>query len=555
METFLQNQADAPILEACTPECRSPWDLLNYSRAYDEILEETSRRSEAALRQHGYKGRIAFGKNNLDAQGTGFGCHENYLVHTPKTRPQQILGALCAPLLLLVYSPVFLFFVFVLLLGLIWLILKKIKLVGHLVSSILQWVKTRNPRWLGYCHIGYYTASTALLYPFIQCYSLLARFLAFGGLIRHLTPFLMTRQIFTGTGTLNFRKGAYELSQRASLTSTLGKIVIFGGHKTVYDLKGFLFNRSGFFHINAPLTLFKSKKKLAVTVGDSNMADDSNLLKLGTTTLILEMIEAGESFDDLRLSRPVKALKAISLGGPWKAVRLRSGKTMTPIEIQHEYLSRAQAFFKNRELGSTRHDEILALWKSTLDTLGDRQQDLASSLDWVAKKSLLDRAVRAQTNWKVFFYWGKLFTLAGLERTRAAEDFHELMTQLPLLKRLGLQRQASRWALDPSEYRMQRDLHFQARKIDYRYHELGGGTSYGRALEEKGLLHRRTLKAEVTRAIKEPPRDTRARVRGYYIRKSHRPEFLQVDWNEIELLNPLRHIPTPDPFYHRLPTD
>jgi len=555
LEIFLQTQADAPILEVCTPECRNPWDLLTYSRAYDEILEETSRRSEIALRKHGYKGRIAFGKNNLDARGVGFGCHENYLVHTRQTRLQQIIRALCTPLLLLCYFPVFLLCVFVLLLGLSWLILTKIKFIEDLASNIFQWVKTRYPRLIDYWHVGYYAASTALLYPFIQGYSLLVRFLAFGSLMRRLTPFLITRQILTGSGTLNFRKGAYELSQRASLTKKLGEIVMFGRRKTVYDLKGFLFDRAGFFHINAPLTLFKPIKKLTLAVGDSNIADDSNLLKFGTTTLILEMIEAGESFDDLRLWRPVKALKSISLEGPWKALRLRSGKTMTPIAIQRAYLSRAQAFFKDREPGSTRHDEILDLWENSLDTLRDRQQALASSLDWVAKKSVLDRAVLAATNWKVFFAWGKLFTLAGLERTAAAGSFHELVTQLPLLQRLWLQRYAARSALDASEYRMQRDLHFQARKIDYRYHELGGGTSYGRALEDEDLMHRRTNREEVARAIKEPPRDTRARVRGYYIRQSHRPELLQVNWNEIELLSPLRHIPTPDPFYHRLPTD
>jgi proteasome accessory factor A len=556
LEIFLHSQADAPILEVCTPECRNAWDLLTYSRAYDELLEETSRRSQPALLEHGYKGRIAFGKNNLDARGVGFGCHENYLVHTRQTRLQRAVQALCAPLLLLSYFPVFLLFVFVVALGFSWLILTKaLPPVETLASNILQWIKTRYPTLIRYWNVCYFVTSAALLYPFIQCYSLLVRFLAFGNLIRQLTPFLMTRQILTGAGTLNFHKGAYELSQRASLTRRLSEIVMFGRHKTVYDLKGFLFDRSGFFHINAPLALFKPTKKLTVAVGDSNIADDSNLLKLGVTTLILEMIEAGESFDELRLSRPVKALQAVSLGGPWKALRLRSGKTLTPIAVQREYLSRTRAFFKDREPGGTRHTEILELWENSLDKLSDRQQGLASSLDWVAKKSILDQAVLAQTNWKVFFAWGKLFTLAGLERAAAAESFHELMSQLSFLKRLWLKRHSARWALDPSEYSMQKDLHFQARKIDCRYHELGGGTSYQRALECHELMHRRTHKEEVARAIKEPPRDTRARVRGYYIQKSRRPELLQVNWNAIELLSPWRHIPTPDPFYHRLPTD
>ena len=65
LEIFLRNPSDVPILEVATPECRSPWDLLIYSRAYDEILEETSRRSSALLELQGYRGRIAFDREEL----------------------------------------------------------------------------------------------------------------------------------------------------------------------------------------------------------------------------------------------------------------------------------------------------------------------------------------------------------------------------------------------------------------------------------------------------------------------------------------------------------
>ena len=44
-------------------------------------------------------------------------------------------------------------------------------------------------------------------------------------------------------------------------------------------------------------------------------------------------------------------------------------------------------------------------------------------------------------------------------------------------------------------------------------------------------------------------------MRGYYIQKSLEPASLHVNWNEIELLSPFRHIPTPDPFAYRLPME
>lgn len=228
---------------------------------------------------------------------------------------------------------------------------------------------------------------------------------------------------------------------------------------------------------------------------------------------------------------------------------------MTAMQIQREYLNRAKRFFEGRSPGRLRQDEILKLWQEMLDKLGDRPQALAGELDWTAKKLLLDRAVLARTNWKVFFAWGKVFELAGLERSAAAESFHDLLRRLPPIQRFRVRRLAARLLVDPSEYVPQRDLHFQARKIDLRYHELGGFTSYQRALESEGLIRRLVPDDAVERAVKTPPQDTRARVRGYYIQLSSQPETLQVNWNEIELLSPLRHIPTPDPFFCRLPMD
>jgi hypothetical protein len=556
MEIYLHSQADAPILEVATPECRSPWDLVVHSRGFDEILEETSRRSALALRRHGFKGRIAFGKNNLDTRGVGFGCHENYLVHTKPSRRERIVGAVCLPFLLLCYFPVFLLFMLVLFSAFLWfLITTAAPFLENAITSAIARVRRRAP-WLIYAGRSiYFAGTTALLYPSIKAYSVLIRLLAFRPYLRDLSSFLMTRQIVTGTGMLNFKSGAYELSQRAGLTKKLGEIVMFGKRKTVFDLKGFLFDRTGFFNYSAPLGLFQPTKKLSIAVGDSSLSDIPNLLKTGATMLVIEMIEAGESFANLRLAKPVKALKSISLEGPWKALPLRSGGSRTALEIQREYLRRAKAFFAGREPGLLRSGEILRLWEEMLDKLGDRPQELAGDIDWAAKKSILDRAVLPRTNWKVFFAWGRLFTMARLDRAAAAESFHDLMQRLPVIQRFRARRLAAQLLLDPSEYRMQRDLHFQARKIDLRYHELGGGTSYQRALEAEGMIRRITNDESVSRATKTPPQDTRARVRGYYIQLSNRPEMLQVNWNEIEILNPLRHIPTPDPFFHRLPTD
>ncbi|MGQ9592806.1 MAG: proteasome accessory factor PafA2 family protein, partial [Planctomycetota bacterium] len=386
----------------------------------------------------------------------------------------------------------------------------------------------------------------AVFLPGIRVYSAFLRLAAFPRFVRHLTPFLATRQILTGSGSLNFRRGRYELSQRAGMTRSLGKIVTRGPRKTVFDFKAFLY---------APSALFREAKRMSLVLADSNLSDVPNLLKVGTTALVIEMVEAGVSFDSLRLRSPVEALREVSAGGPWKLLRLRSGLSKTAVEIQRAYLEKAREHFRGRPEGRIRHGEILALWEETLERLADRPTALADTLDWAAKKSILDEAILPRTNWRTFFDWGRVFEAAGLEAAAAASGLEDLFRRAPPLRRLRARSLAERAALDPEEFRLQRELHFQARKIDLRFHEIGGGAGYQRALEAEGLIRRLAGEAEVLRATTSPPQDTRARIRAYYIEHSPDPELLLVDWTEIELRGHALYIPLPDPFAHRLPLE
>ena len=88
-----------------------------------------------------------------------------------------------------------------------------------------------------------------------------------------------------------------------------------------------------------------------------------------------------------------------------------------------------------------------------------------------------------------------------------------------------------------------------------KFHELGGESGYQRVLEEAGIIRRLLDDDGVARALQEPPPDTRACVRGFYINLVTDPTAISANWHEIELKRPLRHIPLPDPFSHRVPTD
>ena len=543
LEIFLREQADTPILEMCTPECRSPWDLLVYSRAFDQLLDQVSAATRAALAQRGYRGQVVFGKNNVDARGIGFGCHENYLVRYRSTTGEQVAYLLGLPLLILLLLPIVAALISLLVIYLAVRVgLRLLPPLRHGLTRLYRWVE-RTPvlRQLTTLPI---IISNLVIWPTVAGYSLLVRRMAFGPFLRGMTSMLVSRQILAGTGWLDFDKGVFALSQRARLTKRVASIVLMGQHKTIFDLKGLLYD---------PLAVFRPSKRLTLTLGDSNLSDVPTAIKLSTTALILEMVEAGESFDDLRLRSPLRALREVSSYGPWKLLALRGGGKMSALDIQRQYLERAERHFRERPDGRLRHRETLDNWRRLLTRLAERPQSLADELDWAAKKLLLDHAIRPVSDWKQFFQWGHIFHRAGLDATRFAATLPDLLARTRFWRRPGLRRSIRLLGLLPDDFRKHRDLYLQARKVDLRFHEIGTGEGYQRVLESRGLIARLSVDSDVERATREAPIDTRARVRGYYIGLSRDVHSVQANWNEVELQSPVRHISLPDPFYCRLP--
>lgn len=568
MELYLGNQADTPILEVGTPECASPRDLLIYQRAFDRILAVASDQMWAALRQHGYRGRIAFGKNNLDSRGVGYGCHENYLVRFKPGRLDLTLIALALPLLLALASP------WLLLVAILVLLTLAVLSVGLFVMLIVHAIPLQSVRRLSermgerlraLClrihgaipqgvlesfRIGSYYVSNLLLLPLVFGYTVLLKKIAYRPFFRNLTPFLVTRTILTGAGRLNLRTGRFELSQRAGLTTSVSRIILFGRKKTMFDLKGFLYR---------PLSLLRTTRRLSLALGDSNLSDVSNLLKVGTTALVLEMIEQGEDFSELHLGAPVSALRQVSAAGPWKTLRpLRRGaRARTAIEIQREYLRRATEFFASRDCpGVDNAGEILRLWEGALSDLEDNPAALSGRLDWAAKKTLLDQAILGRCNWKVFSAWAHVLRIVPRSLLSRAElGLDDIFARSAFPKRVAMRRRLRRLGLDPTDFPDMRDLFLQCAKIDLRFHEIGCEPGYQRQLEAEDLVDRWTRDEDVQRATREPPAGTRARVRGYYIKLSPSPKFIKANWGEVHLPGTNQVISLADPFQSRLPSD
>ena len=98
------------------------------------------------------------------------------------------------------------------------------------------------------------------------------------------------------------------------------------------------------------------------------------MLKVGSADLVLRMIEAGMVMRDLTLENPIRAIREMShdMTGR-KTVRLANGRELSALQIQREYLERAQAFADREGLEDPIHKQVLDLWERTLTRRRHRQ--------------------------------------------------------------------------------------------------------------------------------------------------------------------------------------
>src|ERR671917_2120449 len=152
-------------------------------------------------------------------------------------------------------------------------------------------------------------------------------------IVRGLVPFFVTRQVFAGSGRVGIgtegRTQGFQLSQRADFFE------VEVGLETT--LKRPIINTRDEPHADAD-----KYRRLHVIIGDANLAELSTYLKVGTTALVLSMIEDGVRFDDLRLLEPVRSVHRISHDPSLQVtVDLSDGRKMTALDLQRAYLERA----------------------------------------------------------------------------------------------------------------------------------------------------------------------------------------------------------------------
>ena len=203
----------------------------------------------------------------------------------------------------------------------------------------------------------------------------------FGQLADVLIPFLVTRQIICGTGTVlpTPRGAVYCLSRRAE---HIRKRV----SSPITRSRPLLNTR------DEPHAAAAGFRRLSVSISDSNMSEVTTLLKAGATDLVLRMVEAGTVMPDLALDDPIQAIGEVSHDMTGRSrIRLANGRRMSALEIQREYLTQARDFTDENGADAISR-RVLGLWERTLEAIGAGNLDaIAREIDWVIKYQLIER--------------------------------------------------------------------------------------------------------------------------------------------------------------------
>ncbi len=460
--------AGAGLIELATPECRGPRQLLLYQRAMERLVRSAAEPLGLTLI-----------KNDRDAVGAVYGGQENYeaLIGGPVSLWAWRLGlCLLIPAILVCWACVLITLLFLL----TYYLLSGVLVAASRIFSprwsaqLARWCWGDDlaeglsgglvmPRWLETFLVRLSTVYTA---PLAAAIWLLARATLFRRTRRLLTPFLISRVILAGVGMVD-RNGRFLLADKAPAVNCLLGFSSFLGSRPVFGI-GHLFKAAcveSFSSWREFTSLFHPLQRLQLAIGDSNMSEPAEFVKVGATMLVLDAIEAGYFDDAPRFVAPIDALRLyVSDASLHAAARDTRGRLWRALEVQQYYLAGCQRFV-SEQTGpvSDEVEEVLSAWEDALHSLQMLAEDssddatLIGTLDWPTKRYLLEQ--------------------------------------------VG---EASRWEVK--------------KKVDIRYHELSE-RGYYETIREAGLTPRLVDDESVEQATRWPPHGTPAARRGRTIRE------------------------------------
>ena len=315
---------------------------------------------------------------------------------------------------------------------------------------------------------------------------LMSRDTPFGRIVSHITPHFVTRQIFCGAGKVGCEQPGrqpsdvpYQISQRADffeeevgLETTLKRPIVNTRDEPHCDPQKY--------------------RRLHVIVGDANLSEVATYLKVGTTAIVLAMIEDDQFGDELLLGNPVPAIRQVSHDPSLRrTIILRDGRRATALEIQWGLVERARKYEQSHGLavvGEQVGADVLARWEQVLTGLERDPDSMAHWVDWIAKRRLVD---------------------GFRERHGLAEDSPKL------------------------------------KAIDLQYHDMRSD----RCLALRVGLETIVAPDDAVAAMTEPPTTTRAYFRGRCLQK-YGDEIVAANWDSLVFdvgRDPLRRVPMMEP--------
>jgi proteasome accessory factor A len=217
---------------------------------------------------------------------------------------------------------------------------------------------------------------------------LLDRSIPFGHIVSQVTPHFVTRQIYCGAGKvgsefpgMGIHAVPFQISQRADffeeevgLETTLKRPIVNTRDEPHCDPAVY--------------------RRLHVIIGDANMSEVATLLKVGTTAIVLAMIEDRHLGNDLMLADPVAAVRTTSWDPALTStVDLADGRVMTALELQWSLYERAQSWARSFDTACIGDDvvlDVLNRWHDVLHSLEGDRVHARRVVDWVAKQHLID---------------------------------------------------------------------------------------------------------------------------------------------------------------------
>ncbi|MGI9473763.1 MAG: proteasome accessory factor PafA2 family protein [Rubripirellula sp.] len=454
------------LVEIATPEVRSPAELLACQRSIDELVSDAAAESETSFDM-----RIL--KNSSDALGHVYGCHENYEAEVASglwlvIYRLFILLLWCMQVVSLVASlPVM---AAILLIVVICRYFKGADVSVADPQDVFEIV----PSWLSTILI---TALRLVHLPTVIVLRVVARHVAFRRQRKYLTAFLVSRVALCGTGNLD-HSGRFQMSAKAMATDSVADMGGFRGERPIFVYGHWLgqFCAKSFLSLASTRQMLRRQQRLQIGLSDSNLSDLAEYVKVGSVSLLLDMIESRQDSQLPLVKRPLRSLHRIA--SDWNLVsRVPTNRgQMSALDLQKAYLSAAEKFVKSvPEKSRGEASLVLSRWRELMESVADFRNDARDfdaalgRVDWLSKRFLIDQ--------------------------------------------LG----------DDVEWP-------ERKKIDLRYHELSEDGYYYRLMQGRPEL-RLVNEDQIERRRRSPPASSPAARRGWLIREfANSEEAMQSEW-------------------------